>query len=61
MVFKVQSGVNVYLEAGAHVRARLVQTESKVDGVSISGHGTLDNHMVVAWFGRQLDCELRHK
>ena len=37
MVFKVQSGTNVYLEEGAHVRARIVQTEEKIDGVSISG------------------------
>ena len=43
-VFKVHDNTQVYFEAGAHVRARIVQTEKKVDNVLISGYGTLDAH-----------------
>jgi hypothetical protein len=44
MVFKVHDNTAVYFEPGAHVRARIVQTEKKVKNVIISGYGTLDNH-----------------
>eukprot|EP00316_Scyphosphaera_apsteinii_P011525 CAMPEP_0119304454 /NCGR_PEP_ID=MMETSP1333-20130426/5669_1 /TAXON_ID=418940 /ORGANISM="Scyphosphaera apsteinii, Strain RCC1455" /LENGTH=695 /DNA_ID=CAMNT_0007307347 /DNA_START=166 /DNA_END=2250 /DNA_ORIENTATION=+ len=44
IVFKVHDNTRVYFEAGAHVRARIVQTEKKVDNVLISGYGTLDTH-----------------
>ncbi|GMI35654.1 hypothetical protein TeGR_g13029 [Tetraparma gracilis] len=43
-VFKVHDNTHVYFEPGAHVRARIVQTEKKVDNVLISGYGTLDAH-----------------
>ena len=43
-VFKVHDNTQVYFESGAHVRARIVQTEKKVDNVLISGYGILDSH-----------------
>jgi len=43
-VFKVHDNTNVYFEKGAYVRARIVQTEKKVDNVLLKGYGTLDVH-----------------
>lgn len=43
-VFKVHDNTNVYFETGAHVRARIVQTEKKVKNVLLKGYGTLDVH-----------------
>ena len=43
-VFKVHSDTQIYFEPGAYVRARIVQTEKKVDNVLISGYGILDTH-----------------
>lgn len=43
-VFKVHDNTNVYFEKGAHVRARIVQTEKKVKNVLLKGYGTLDVH-----------------
>jgi len=43
-VFKVHSNTDIYFEHGAHVRARIVQTEKKVKDVTIQGYGTLDSH-----------------
>mmetsp|Transcript_24385 Transcript_24385/g.55677 ORF Transcript_24385/g.55677 Transcript_24385/m.55677 type:complete len:778 (-) Transcript_24385:57-2390(-) len=43
-VFKVHDNTSVYFEQGAHVRARIVQTEKKVKNVLIQGYGTLDVH-----------------
>ena len=43
-VFKVLDNTAVYFEPGSYVRARIVQTEQKVDGVIIAGYGVLDNH-----------------
>ncbi|GMI14138.1 hypothetical protein TrLO_g5409 [Triparma laevis f. longispina] len=43
-VFKVHDNTEIHFEAGAHVRARIVQTEKKVENVLISGYGTLDTH-----------------
>eukprot|EP00520_Triparma_pacifica_P009227 CAMPEP_0118644180 /NCGR_PEP_ID=MMETSP0785-20121206/6798_1 /TAXON_ID=91992 /ORGANISM="Bolidomonas pacifica, Strain CCMP 1866" /LENGTH=716 /DNA_ID=CAMNT_0006535915 /DNA_START=100 /DNA_END=2246 /DNA_ORIENTATION=- len=43
-VFKVHDNTQVFFEPGAHVRARIVQTEKKVDNVLISGYGILDAH-----------------
>lgn len=43
-VFKVHDNTAVYFESGAYVRARIVQTEKKVNNVTISGYGTLDSH-----------------
>jgi len=44
MVFKVHDNTSIYFEPGAHVRARLVQTQRKVHSVRIFGFGTLENH-----------------
>eukprot|EP00588_Corethron_pennatum_P007292 CAMPEP_0194283966 /NCGR_PEP_ID=MMETSP0169-20130528/26543_1 /TAXON_ID=218684 /ORGANISM="Corethron pennatum, Strain L29A3" /LENGTH=793 /DNA_ID=CAMNT_0039029683 /DNA_START=19 /DNA_END=2400 /DNA_ORIENTATION=+ len=43
-VFKVHDNTSVYFEQGAHVRARIVQTEKKVQNIVIRGYGTLDVH-----------------
>ena len=43
-VFKVHDNTKVYFEEGAHVRARIIQTDKKVKNVEISGYGVLDNH-----------------
>ena len=43
-VFKVHDDTKVYFEEGAHVRARIIQTDKKVRNVEISGYGILDNH-----------------
>ncbi len=43
-VFKVHDNTSVYFEKGAHVRARIVQTEKKVNNVLLKGYGTLDVH-----------------
>ena len=43
-VFKIHDNTNVYFEKGAHVRARIVQTEKKVKNVLLKGYGTLDVH-----------------
>ncbi|GMI48064.1 hypothetical protein TrCOL_g11427 [Triparma columacea] len=43
-VFKVHDNTQIYFEPGAHVKARIVQTEKKVDNVLISGYGVLDTH-----------------
>ena len=43
-VFKVHDNTTVYFEEGAHVRARIIQTDKKVKNVEISGYGILDNH-----------------
>ena len=43
-VFKVHDNTQIYFEPGAHVKARIVQTEKKVDNVLISGYGILDAH-----------------
>ena len=43
-VFKVHDNTAVYFEKGAYVRARIVQTEKKVQNVLLQGYGTLDVH-----------------
>ena len=43
-VFKVHDDTEIYFEEGAHVRARFVQTEKKVDNVRIAGYGIIDVH-----------------
>jgi len=43
-VFKVHDNTSVYFEKGAHVRARIVQTEKKVNNILLKGYGTLDAH-----------------
>jgi hypothetical protein len=48
-VFKVHDNTNVYFETGAHVRARIVQTEKKVKNVLLKGYGTLDVHYDLDW------------
>jgi hypothetical protein len=48
-VFKVHDNTKVYFEEGAHVRARIVQTEKKVKNVVLKGYGTLDVHYDLDW------------
>ncbi len=43
-VYKVHSNTKIYFEPNAYVRARIVQTEEKVNNVLISGYGILDTH-----------------
>jgi len=43
-VFKVHDNTSVFFEQGAHVKARIVQTEKKVNNVLLKGYGTLDVH-----------------
>jgi hypothetical protein len=43
-VFKVHDNTKVHFEQDAYVRARIVQTEKKVNNVTIEGYGVLDAH-----------------
>lgn len=53
MVFFVNDNTKVWFEPGAHVRARIIQTKKKVDNVTISGYGILDNHYEPKEYGIQ--------
>ena len=43
-VFKVHDNTDVFFEPNATVRARIIQTDKKVNNVRILGYGVLENH-----------------